>query len=237
MPRPGHQPNRADGSAASPERLGRFVRLLKGGARGPRSRPAPGELPALGGWSHAGAGSLPGSPATSDLTVDIAVLVYRGVSSTEVELVADALARPLGGAVRLVSADPGPVVAVEPARPILTEALASVPEPYGLVVPGGLAWKREAARPEVAAWLRSAAAVARGVLAVSTGSLLLASVGALEDTEATGHWLAGDLLADLGARPSAARIVHGRLLVTATGARSGVEAAADLAKEMRFGPP
>ena len=27
------------------------------------------------------------------------------------------------------------------------------------------------------------------------------------------------------------------LLVTATGARSGVEAAADLAKEMRFGPP
>jgi len=154
-----------------------------------------------------------------------------------VELVADALARPLGAAVRLVSADPGPVVAVEPARPIITEALAAVPEPYGLVVPGGLAWKREAARPEVADWLHSAASTARGVLAVSTGSLLLASVGVLEDREATGHWLAGDLLAGLGARPSAARIVHGRLLVTATGARSGVEAAAELAKEMRFAPP
>ena len=167
---------------------------------------------------------------------EVAVLVYRGVSSTEVELVADALARPLAARVRLVSADPGPVVGVEPARAIVTEPLDAAPEPYGLVVPGGLAWKREAARPEVAAWLGHAIRSARGVLAVSTGSLLLASVGVLADREATGHWLAGDLLADLGARPSSARIVHGRLLVTATGARSGVEAAADLAKEMRFAP-
>lgn len=236
MPRPGHQPSRDDGIAASEARSGRFDRFRRTRPRGPRSRPAPGELATLEPWSYAGAGSLPGSPAPTDPTIDIAVLVYRGVSSTEVELVADALARPLGAAIRLVSADPGPVVAVEPARAIMTEALAAVPEPYGLVVPGGLAWKREAARPEVEDWLRSVAASARGVLAVSTGSLLLASVGVLEDREATGHWLAGDLLADLGARPSAARIVHGRLLVTATGARSGVEAAAELAKEMRFAP-
>ncbi|MEL6984542.1 MAG: DJ-1/PfpI family protein [Actinomycetota bacterium] len=197
------------------------------------TRPAPGQLEPLRAWSHDPAG--PGRADRSEL--DVAVLVYRGVSSTEVEVVSDALARPLGASVRLVSADPGPVVAVEPARTIVTEPLAAVTAPYGLVIPGGLGWKREAGRAEVAAWLRAAAGGARGVLAVSTGSLLLASVGALTDQEATGHWLAGDLLAGLGARPSSARIVHGRLLVTATGARAGAEAAVELAKEMRFAPP
>lgn len=228
-PRPQHDHD------AGPERiwdrgLGHRLRRFVSGAVD--DRPAPGELEPLGPWSHTGA--VPGPPGACDL--DVAVLVYRGVSSTEVQLVAEALARPLGASVRLVSADPGPVVAVEPSRPIVTEPLAAVPQPYGLVIPGGLAWKREAAKPEVAEWLRSASSAARGVLAVSTGSLLLASVGVLADQEATGHWLAGDLLADLGARPSGARIVHGRLLATATGARSGVEAAAELAKEMRFAP-
>lgn len=184
----------------------------------------------LGPWSH--------RPSGGDDRVgwEVAVLVYRGVSSAEVQLVADALARPLQASVRLVSADPGPVVAVEPARSILTEPLDAVPAPDGLVIPGGLAWKREAHRPEVAAWLREATESARGVIAVSTGSLLLAAVGKLEGREATGHWLASDLLADLGAHPSSARIVRGRLLVTASGARAGVEAAAELAQEMRFAP-
>ena len=199
-----------------------------------RSRPAPGELEPLRPWSHAHTDRSVGRPAGPGL--EVAVFVYRGVSSSEVEIVAEALAKPLGAAVRLVSADRGPIVGVEPARAIITEPLDAVPEPYGLVVPGGLAWKREAARPEVAAWLERAATRSRGALAVSTGSLLLASVGLLDDREATGHWLAGGLLAELGARPSAAKIVRGRLLVTATGARSGAEAAAELAKEMRFAP-
>lgn len=232
MPRPGRQHSQGADIGGPVEGAGWRTRLRLGRPGSARSRPAPGQLAPLEPWSHAGRARSPGS----EPDVDVAVLVYRGVSSTEVELVADALARPLGATVRLVSVDRGPVVAVEPARPIVTEPLSAVPEPYGLVVPGGLAWKREATRPEVAAWLRRAALSARGVLAVSTGSLLLASVGVLEDREAAGHWLAGDLLADLGARPSTARIVHGRLLVTATGARSGVEAAAGLAQEMRFAP-
>ncbi|MEM9564327.1 MAG: DJ-1/PfpI family protein [Actinomycetota bacterium] len=199
----------------------------------PRSevRRAPGELEPLGPWSHTGA-RLPDDRRAPV----VAVLTYRGVSSTEVELVGDALARPLAAEVRLVSADGGPVVAVEPARQLLTEPLEAVPEPFGLVVPGGLAWKLEAERPEVVEWLGRVARTARGVLAVSTGSLLLASVGVLADRDATGHWLAGDLLAGLGARPSSARIVHGRLLATTTGHRAGVEAAAELAREMRFAP-
>lgn len=148
----------------------------------------------------------------------------------------DALARPLGARVRYVSAPGGPVVAVEPPRQIITDPLDAVPDPYGLVVPGGLGWKRESRSPEVTRWLRQVVPQARGVLAVSTGSLLLAAAGHLEGREATGHWLAGELLAGLGARPRSDRIVRAPKLVTASGARSGVEAAAQLAQEMRFGP-
>lgn len=165
---------------------------------------------------------------------EIAVLVYRGVSSAEVEMVGDALARSLGATVRLVSAEPGNVVAVEPARFIVAEPLAAMPHPYGLVIPGGLAWKREAERSELIDWLGQAVGSARGIIAVSTGSLLLAATGALEGRPAAGHWLAGELLAELGATPTSDRVVHQRLMVTASGALAGAEAAEELAREMRF---
>lgn len=219
--------SRTEPPRAPIRRLADAVRRI--GRSGPLHRPAPGELPALEPWSHAPEGGGPSAP-------DVAVLVYRGASSTEVELVADALARPLGARVRLVSVEGGPVVAVEPSRQVLTEPLATVPAPYGLVVPGGLGWKLESGRPEVARWLQPAVASARGVLAVSTGSLLLAAVGHLDGREATGHWLGGDLLEGMGARSRSDRIVRQRFLVTATGARAGVEAAAELAREMRFAP-
>ncbi len=166
--------------------------------------------------------------------MEIAVVVYRGVCSSEAEMVGDALATALGATVRLVSPEPGNVVAVEPARLIVAEPLDAAPKPYGLVIPGGLAWRREAERPELVSWLRQATAEARGVIAVSTGSLLLAATGVLEGQTAAGHWLAGDLMAQLGAEPSSDRFVHGRLLVTASGALAGVDAAEELAKEMRF---
>lgn len=219
--------SRTESPRVSIQRLTDAVRRLTGTGSG--TRPSPGELPPLVAWSRAPDGPTSSAPV-------VAVLVYRGVSSTEAELVADALARPLGAHVRLVSADGGPVVAVEPARRVITEPLDAVPEPYGVVIPGGLGWKLEAGRPEIAQWLPTALASARGVLAVSTGSLLLASVGHLAGREATGHWLGADLLEGMGARARSSRIVRERRLVTATGARAGVEAAADLAREMRFGP-
>lgn len=194
------------------------------------ARRSPGTMEPLAGWSRSVEpdGEQPKEP------VIVAVLVYHGVSSSEVEIVADALAAALEADVRLVSADVGEVSGVEPARTIIAEPLDSVPEPYGLVVPGGLAWRKESARPEVLAWLDHAVSSARGVITVSTGSLLLAAIGTLDGREAASHWLAGDLLTEFGATLSNNRTVHGRLLVTASGAMSGAEAAAELAKEMRF---
>ncbi len=200
--------------------------------RGPQEpRAAPGDLEPLRGWTRE-----PSVPATgrSGPPPTIAVLVYQGVSSSETEIVADALAVALAARVRLVSAEAGTLAGVEPARAIMAEAFDQIPEPYGVVIPGGLGWRREATRPEVLRWLEDTTEVARGTITVSTGSLLLAAAGTLQGQEAAGHWLAGDLLVELGAYPSTDRAVHGRLLATASGALAGAEAARRLAKEMRF---
>lgn len=212
----------------------------------PAFKLAPGTLEPLYGWpttapslDRRDSASNSVSESNSEEQVpadppDVAVLVYRGVSSSEVQLVGDALARPFGARVRLVSAEPGAVVAIEPARMIIAEPLSAVEQPYGLVIPGGLAWKREAERVELIEWLTRTSSEARGVIAVSTGSLLLAAIGLLDGQSAAGHWLADDLLAELGAEPCGERFVHGRLIATASGAFAGVEAAEALAKEMRF---
>lgn len=187
-------------------------------------QPAPGTLPPLRGWTE-GEGRC-----------DIVALVYRGVSSDEVEVLTGALATELEGRVVLASPEAGPVVGVEPARLVETVPLDEAPEPMVLVVPGGLAWRREAERAATIGWLRTAAASARGVLAVSTGTLLLAAAGLVEGDEAAGHWLAGDLMAELGVRKSNERVVHDRLVVTASGALAGAAAAQRLAGAVRFSP-
>ncbi len=190
----------------------------------PVPRASPGSLPPLRGWTE-GRGRH-----------DIVVFVYRGVSSAEVELLAGAIADELAGRVVFTSPEPGPVVGIEPTRMIETVPLDDAPEPFVLVVPGGLAWRREAERTATTEWLGGAAESARGVIGVSTGTLLLAAAGLVEGGEAAGHWLAGDLMEELGVRKSVDRVVHHRLLATASGTSAGVDAARELARAVRFSP-
>lgn len=151
-------------------------------------------------------------------------------------MVAGAMAGELEATVTLAAPEPGPVVAVDPARMVETVPLDRSPSPFALVVPGGLGWRQVADDAESMAWLREAVASARGVIGVSTGTLLLAAAGLITDDEAAGHWLAGDLMEEMGVRKSPDRVVHNRLLATASGALAGADAAADLARAMRFGP-
>ncbi len=191
-----------------------------------KTRTAPGTIEPLDPWSHA-SGSNPSNV--------VAVLVYDGVSTTDVVMAADGLAKPLGAEVRLVSPKPGEVVGVEPARLVRATGFADGNNPTALVIPGGLAWKREAENPEVLEWLTATVASARGVLAVSTGSLILAATGALDGCSATGHWLAADIMADLGGVPSVARVVNNDKIVTASGAHAAADVAKALADEIMYG--
>ena len=167
----------------------------------------------------------------------IGVLVYRGVSSSEVDEPVERLAERLHADVVFVGAAPGQVHAVEPSRPIVVECTPDDAPPIDvLVVPGGLGWKQVIDDPAIRDWLRRAAADARGILAMSTGSLLLASVGRLDGREATGHWLAEGELAALGATVTSTRTASddaGRV-VTASGALAAIQVVDELADQAHW---
>ncbi len=168
----------------------------------------------------------------------IGVLVYRGVSSNEVDEPVARLAERMGADVVLVGQRSGMIHAVEPTRSIeVTHTPSTAPPIDVLVVPGGLGWKQVIENEAVRTWLHDTAATARGILAISTGSLLLASVGRLVGRQATGHWLAESELAALGANVSSERTASddaGRV-VTAAGALAAIQVVDELADHARWG--
>jgi len=162
----------------------------------------------------------------------ITVLVYRGVTTVEAELPAQRIADRTRGEIVFVGPAAGTYPGVEPARPVIADRGPGPDHrPDVLVVPGGLGWKLVADDPAISTWLADAADAARGILAISTGSLLLAAAGRLAGRPATGHWLAAQTLAELGADVRAERVAHaeaGRLL-TASGSMAALGAADELA--------
>ena len=177
----------------------------------------------------------PGAPT-------IVALVFRGVSSSEVDLPVARLAEQMSATVVFVGPEVGMVHGVDPSRAIEVSCRPDdAPFADVLVVPGGLGWKQVIDDDEVRSWLDRAAAGARGILAMSTGSLLLASVGRLAGRSATGHWLAEADLAALGATVATARTAtdDGGQVVTASGARAAlsvVDALADHARWSEWSP-
>lgn len=148
----------------------------------------------------------------------VGVFVYRGVSSAEVDEPVTKLAERMQADIVLVGPAVGEIHAIEPSRRIVVDHVAATAPPIDvLVVPGGLGWKQVLDDPEQRRWLAEAAGSTRAVLAMSTGSLLLASVGRLEGREATGHWLAERDLAALGATVTSTRTASdddGRIVTT-----------------------
>jgi cyclohexyl-isocyanide hydratase len=169
----------------------------------------------------------------------VAALVYPGVTTTEIDAPVRAVAERLSADVTYVSTTGSNVVGVEPVRTVHADAdIATDLTIDVLVVPGGLGWERLVGDADVMAWLRVAAIGARGVMAISTGSLLLAATGVLTGKEATGHWLARDALAAMGAdvRPQRTAATNDHLLVTASGALAALELVEVFADRVRWGP-
>ncbi len=160
-----------------------------------------------------------------DASTRIVVLAYRGATTSELDAPVRRLADRLNADVVFVGSERGLVPGVEPARPIVvTHGPADAPAADVLVVPGGLGWKRVLDDPALRTWRATTAETARGILAMSTGTLLLASVGRLTDREATGHWLAEAELGRMGARVTGSRAAHDEMgrVVTASGAMAAL---------------
>jgi transcriptional regulator GlxA family with amidase domain len=102
-------------------------------------------------------------------------------------------------------------------------ALAEVPAPDVVVVPGGPGQFAQMENETLFAWLRAADRTSTWTTSVCTGSLILAGAGLLEGRRATSHWLALDFLKQYGAEPTGERVVFDGKYVTAAGVSSGID--------------
>lgn len=130
-------------------------------------------------------------------------------------------------------------------RVAASHTFEEVPDPFAVVVPGGMVSTIEAMSDEkLLGYLRRAGETAEILASVCTGSLVLGAAGLLEDREATTHWAFLDLLEVFGAKPVAKRWVADGRAFTAAGVAAGIDAALhlvatlageDVARQVQFG--
>jgi transcriptional regulator GlxA family with amidase domain len=113
-------------------------------------------------------------------------------------------------------------------------SLAEVDEPDVVVVPGGYGTRALLQHEPVLGWLRSTHETSQWTTSVCTGTLLLAAAGLLDGKEASTHFLARELLGELGARPVEDRVVEleGDRIMTAAGVSSGIDMALHLVQRV-----
>ena len=169
--------------------------------------------------------------------MDIAIFVFNGVASSDVIAPVAAVAESIEPAVRIVGVELGTCHGFEPLREFRADAtIDEVAATDLLIVPGGLGSVRMMEDRRVIEWLAAQAELSRFVLSVSTGSLLLAAAGLIGGGEASGHWLAHDVMAEVGAQPSDEPVTwHGKFITT-SGPSAAAGVAATLPERIRFGP-
>ena len=113
-------------------------------------------------------------------------------------------------------------------------SIDEVPEPGIIVVPGGYGTRALLQHEPVLDWIRSAHETSEYTTSVCTGTLLLAAAGLLDGKPATTHFLARDLLGELGAEPSSDRVVEQGKIITAAGVSSGIDMALRLV-QLKYG--
>jgi transcriptional regulator GlxA family with amidase domain len=165
--------------------------------------------------------------------VQIAYLLYDRFTALDIIGPHDVLNSVPGNESVFVAEHTGPIRNESDTLSMVAHArLDEVPEPDIVVVPGGFGNRMLLEHEPLHDWIRSVHETSAWTTSVCTGSLLLAAAGLLDGAPATTHWLARDLLGELGAQPVPDRIVeHGRI-VTAAGVSSGIDMALHLVRKI-----
>lgn len=165
--------------------------------------------------------------------MEIAFLLFYGVTALDAVGPYEVLSRLPDARVRFVAAEPGPqrtdtgFLALSAA-----EALDEVRSPDIVVVPGGPGTRDLLADAAVLDWIRSVHESSLWTTSVCTGALLLAAAGILEGVPATTHWNARETLGALGAQVTPRRVVRTGKVITAAGVSAGIDMALLLAREV-----
>jgi cyclohexyl-isocyanide hydratase len=112
-----------------------------------------------------------------------------------------------------------------------TAGFADSPELDVVCVPGGFGVSQAVADRETVAFVAAAASKARYVTSVCTGAFVLGAAGLLRGKRATTHWAYHALLSEVGAIPTAGRVVRDGQVITGGGVTAGIDFAFALMEE------
>jgi transcriptional regulator GlxA family with amidase domain len=160
----------------------------------------------------------------------IAVLVFDGLAALDAIGPYEVLSRLPGSELSFVAKEAGTKRTDTGALGVAADvALADLPDPDVVLVPGGKGNRPLMEDGGVLGWLRAAHEGSAWTTSVCTGSLLLGAAGILDGKRATTHWAYLDRLRDLGAEPVEERVVEDGKIVTAAGVSAGIDMALTLA--------
>jgi transcriptional regulator GlxA family with amidase domain len=163
--------------------------------------------------------------------MQIAYLLYDRFTALDITGPHDVLNTVPGNESIFVAEQAGPVRNESDTLSLVADAsLDEVMSPDILVIPGGFGTRLLLDHEPLLDWIREVHETSAWTTSVCTGSLLLAAAGLLDGAPATTHWLARDLLAELGANPVPDRVVEHGKIVTAAGVSSGIDMALHLVK-------
>jgi putative intracellular protease/amidase len=161
--------------------------------------------------------------------MDIACLVFEGITALDIIGPYEVLARLPGAEVKFVAKERGPIRTDNQVLGIVADfAISEIPSADVLVVPGGFATRKLEHDTELLEWIKAIDAASTWTTSVCTGSMLLAAAGLLEGKKATTHWASLERLREYGAIPTSERVVEQGKYVTAAGVSSGIDMALTL---------
>ena len=162
--------------------------------------------------------------------MDIAIPIFDGITALDAIGPYEVLSRLDAARVHFLGLEPGRVRTENQMLGLTADgALADLPNPEVIVVPGGFGTRALMKDEKVMAWVRGAHETSQWTTSVCTGALVLAAAGILDGLEATTHWLLLDKLGELGAIPVGRRVVEQGKIITAAGVSSGIDMALTLA--------
>jgi putative intracellular protease/amidase len=165
--------------------------------------------------------------------MDVAIPLFDRITALDAVGPYEVLHRVPGVTVRFVAERPGSFRTEDGSLALVADtALSEVPAPEVLLVPGGFGARALLAGGALVDWVRAAHETSQWTTSVCTGSLVLAAAGVLRGVEATTHWAAMSLLAELGAVPLEQRVVERGKVITAAGVSSGIDMALTLAARL-----
>lgn len=165
--------------------------------------------------------------------MDIAFLLFDGITPLDAIGPFEILGRLPGAKVKMVAKQKGPVRTRGGSLAMTADyALAEVPRPDILLVPGGVGADATAEDTAVTGWVAKAHETTTWTTSVCTGALILGGAGVLKGLKATTHWRAMEDLKRFGAMPVHDRVVRQGKVITAAGVSSGLDMALTLAAEI-----